>query len=221
LINMKIFIDFDDVLFNTKSFIKDIKKLFYEFGIPNKIFDETYKSKRKSLKMNGKYLLTYDPSLQFEKIRNKLGLDTRPLEKEFYTLLKNAKRYVFKDACIFLENKNKNDLFILSFGTSNFQKEKIKNSGITKYFKKIIIISRETKARAIKEILEKQKLKNKEPVYFFDDREKFLEDVKTHLPFVKTFLVSRKEGRFGDKKTKCCDWKICDLKEAQKIIKNI
>jgi FMN phosphatase YigB (HAD superfamily) len=218
---MKIFIDFDDVLFNTKNFVKDIKKIFYKFGISEKLFYETYKNRDVNPEKAGKHLHTYDPHLQFEKIRNKLGIDTKPLEKEFENFTKNTGKYIFKDARAFLKNKNKKDLFIISFGTNKFQKKKIKNSGITKHFSKIIILGQKTKSQAIRKTLGEKKIKSQEPLYFLDDRVQFLEEVKNKQPFVKTFLVHRKEGRFEDKITKCCDWKVRDLREAQKIIKKL
>ena len=41
---MKIFIDFDDVLFNTKDFIRDIKIVFRRHGVSEDVFSETYKN---------------------------------------------------------------------------------------------------------------------------------------------------------------------------------
>ena len=42
-INMKIFIDFDDVIFNTKLLKKSLVKIFSENGVPKKDFEESYR----------------------------------------------------------------------------------------------------------------------------------------------------------------------------------
>ena len=214
---MKIFIDFDDVLFNTKNFIADIKEIFIKHGISESVFNETYK---KSDKFSGKIdgsMRTYDPAFQFKKIREKIKTDTKQVENKFETFIKDTSGYIFKDAGGFLGKIKKKDVFILSFGTNKFQKEKIKNSGIKKYFNKIIIISHAKKSEAIGKIIGK----SKEPFYFIDDRVKFLEEVKIKYPFAKTFLVKRKEGRYCDEKNKYCDFEAHNLKKVEKIIESL
>ena len=73
---MKLFIDFDDVLFNTRNFTKDIKILFLKHGIPENIFNETYKNANRFSGKIDKRMRTYDPSFQFKKIRDKIKINT-------------------------------------------------------------------------------------------------------------------------------------------------
>lgn len=211
---MKVFIDFDDVLFNTKRFIKDIKVVFRRHGISDNIFNETYKNaNRFSGKIDGG-MRTYDPSFQFKKIKEKIKIDTKLLENDFKIFKKDTSKYIFSDTDFFLGKMRKKDIFILSFGTNKFQKEKINNSKIKKYFSKVIITGCAEKGKAIEKIIKE----SKEAFYFIDDRVKFLEEVKIRYPFAKTFLVKRKEGRYKDKKNKYCDFSVNNLKQVSKII---
>ena len=213
---MKAFIDFDDVLFNTKKFVADIEMTFCRRGVPADVFRETYKNANRFSGKINKDMRTYDPSFQFKKIREKIQIDTKQLEKDFKVLTKDTSKYVFKDASVFLSKMHKKDTFVLSFGTNKFQKEKIKNSGIEKYFNKIIIINHAEKGKAIRKIIGN----TKEAFLFIDDRVKFLEEVKNKYPFAKTILVKRKEGRYNDKKNRYCDFVVSNLNQALKI-KNI
>ena len=214
---MKLFIDFDDVLFNTRNFTKDIKILFLKHGIPENIFNETYKNANRFSGKIDKRMRTYDPSFQIKKIRDKIKINTKQLENDFKILIKDTSRYIFKDVNTFLGKIEKKNLFILSFGTNKFQKEKIKNSGIKKYFNKVIIVDYAEKWKAIGKIIGK----SSKTFYFIDDRVKFLEEVKIKYPFAKTCLAKRKEGRYSDEKNKYCDFEAHDLNEVQEIIRKL
>lgn len=211
---MKIFIDFDDVLFNTKSFIADMKAVFLKHGISEDIFNATYQSDGNfSGKINRK-MRSYDPFLQFKKIREKVKIDTRHLKSDFENLAKDTRKYIFNDGINFLSKLEKKNIFLLSFGTNKFQNKKIKNSGIKKYFNKVIIVSQYEKGKAIEKILGK----SKKSFCFVDDRVAFLEEVKNRYPFAKTFLLKREEGRYQDKKNKYCDFEVYNFEEVRKIL---
>jgi hypothetical protein len=97
------------------------------------------------------------------------------------------------------------------------QKQKIANSGIAKKFKQIEIVN-ELKARAVGNLIKKNKLSIRDDLYFLDDRVEQLEDVKKRYPSIKTILVRRKEGRYRDNKNKYCDFVCNNLKQVEKII---
>jgi len=137
---MKIFIDFDDVLFNTKNFIEDIKNIFKKFGISEKIFYETYRDRIRNSDNKNEEMRTYDPLFNFKKIKEKIKIDTKKLENDFNILIKNTSKYIFGDTENFFRNVDKKNIFILSFGKNKFQEEKIINSGIGKYINKIIVV---------------------------------------------------------------------------------
>ena len=159
-------------------------------------------------------MLTYDPFFHFKKIKEKIKIDTKKLENVFNMFIKDTSKYIFRDTENFFRSIDKKNIFILSFGTNEFQEEKIMNSGIEKYINKIIVVDYSKKAKAIGKVVGN----SKKPFCFIDDRVKFLEEVKIKYPFAKTCLVKRKEGRYSDKKNKYCDFEAHNFEEIEKII---
>lgn len=211
---MKIFIDFDDVLFNTKFFKDDIKIIFEKNGFSEEIFKKYYKefpARRKKGEVR-----KYNLRERIKKIKA-LGIKTGGIEKDFSNLLKKSKKYVFEDGIKFLNKFRKEELYVVSYGDKKFQLEKIENSGVGKYFKKIIIADT-SKAVGIRKALRNKNIEPGEAIIFLDDRVKFLKDIKKSYPGMVTIHMKRKEGRFFDKETKYCDFEAENFEEATKII---
>ena len=211
---MKIFIDFDDALFNTKQLVVDIKSIFEKNGVSEEIFKKYYKDPETE---KNKGVVKYNPYKQIEKIKAQ-GFDTVKIEKELPKLLKDTSRYLFKDGIRFLEELKEEELYIVSYGDEQYQREKINNSGISGYFKKILIID-VSKAVAIRKILKNKSIKSGEALIFIDDREKFLKDIKKSYPGMVTFLLKRPEGRYDDKRTGYCDFEVKNFDEIIELIK--
>lgn len=211
---MKIFIDFDDVLFNTKVFKSDIQNIFERNGVSEKVFNRYYKDG--SGKKGDEKIRKYDPKKQIKRIK-KAGFETKRIEKEIIKLLRNTRKYLFADGVYFLKKLKKEELYIVSFGDKKFQGEKINNSGIAKYFRKIMIVN-VSKAVGIKKILSKKNIEPGEALIFLDDRIKFLKDIKRSYPGMVTFHMVRNEGRFFDKNNKYCDFQVKDFNEVIKIL---
>jgi len=207
---MKIFIDFDDTLFNTKDFSSEYKKVFSTCGVCKDIFQELYYDYPQ--KEEGK-LLKYDSQKHIERIGEECQMDVGELKSRVDELIKNTRKYIFSDSRNFLDNFRKNDLVLVSYGKTQFQKNKIMHSGIAKYFGKIILTD-DMKSKVIKKFLKPQ-----EAFYFMDDRVEQVEDVKIKLPLGITFFVKRPEGRFDDERNQYCDFEIKNLSEALDIIK--
>lgn len=197
---MKIFIDFDDVLFNTKKFIIEYIKIFKKYGVSEEIFRKYYYDGKETK------LKRYDLNGHLERISRNLNIDN--LKKDINKFLFNTRKFIFSDVKKTLKSLGKYDLYILSYGDKEFQNIKIKNSGIANFFKKIIISSK-NKTFALKE--------NK-PFYFLDDRVSHLKDMKKKYPFATTILIKRKNGRYDDKRNRYCDFEIKNLSEMKKII---
>ena len=210
---MKIFIDFDDVLFNTKLFYEGIKNVFFENGISEEVFKKYYKDPETEKKRG--IIQKYNPYKQIEKI-GKTGINTKKLKRDFSDFIKNTSQYIFEDGIEFLKKVKNEDLYIISYGDKKFQNEKIINSGISKYFKRILI-AETTKAAAIRKILNK-KTKEGEALIFIDDRERFLRNIKESYPGMVTFLFNNSLGRYNDEKTGHCDFKVKNFNEVLKII---
>ena len=211
---MKVFIDFDDVLFYSKKFIQDEKKIFRKYKISEKIFQKHYYQYRKDKK--GNLIRIYNLKKQLRGIKKEKKMDIEPIRKELEVFLKDTGKYIFNDVENFLKKFEKKNLFIISYSKTDFQKNKIKNSGIPKYFKKIIITDEE-KFKALKRIIDTEKTKNEE-IFFLEDRTDYIAGIKNEIPWVKTILMRRPQGRYKDEVLACCDFRIKNLKEAEKII---
>jgi len=208
---MKIFLDFDDSLFNTKKFRGRLLKVFLKNGVLQKDFFNTYYDYPKKTK---KGLQKYDPEKQIKYLAKKGNINSKKLKRDLEELINNSYKFLFRDAQNFLDNFKRRELVLLSFARTNFQCSKIKNSGIEKYFSKVVI-SDARKADEISKIAGKQNI----DLFFIDDRIDQISPVKTLFPKSITFLLKRKEGRYNDKRTKSVDFQVRSLKEVKKIIK--
>ncbi|EKE11173.1 MAG: hypothetical protein ACD_15C00133G0024 [uncultured bacterium] len=210
---MKIFIDFDDVLFNTKRFKEDYFKIFKKKGVSKKIFKECYFDP-----LDNRDIKNYDPMSHIKRVCERIKIDVDALEKEIENFTADTGKYVFSDVAEFLDKFEKKELDIISFSITNFQKAKVYNSGLTKFFSKVKIVD-SLKGEIILKIIKKENLLSEKDVYFVDDRVEQIENVKKICPQVTTILCSRREGRYRDRKNKYCDYKIAKLKEVGSIIK--
>lgn len=211
---MRIFVDFDDVLFNTRDFTSYLKEIFREFEISDELFHQTYEE----VKMNtGGKDFSYNFENHVQILKSYLGFDATALLEKLQATIKDTSRFLFSDSLSFLESlKNQgHSILVLSFGDTDYQGRKIGGSGIEK-FADGIIITQESKESA----LQKQQLRQNESAYFFDDRVHFLEGAKKIFPSLSTVLVSRPEGRYTDERNEFCDYQVFSLTEGKSVIEN-
>jgi FMN phosphatase YigB (HAD superfamily) len=213
---MKIFIDFDDVIFNTREFITDFKKVFKANDISEEIFDKYYYDTAEQ--QSNIQIKKYDADRHIQRIKEVLHIDTGQLEEDFAKFINDTSKYIFPDVRNFLEQFERADLYLISYGDLEYQRNKIKNSGITKYFNKVITTYK-LKAEELAKILSLDEIES-EDIYFLDDRVEQIRSVKKKFPQAHTLLVRRKEGRYNDEKDKYCDFEVGDLNEAARIISN-
>jgi FMN phosphatase YigB (HAD superfamily) len=213
---MKVFIDFDDVIFNTRQFVADYKKIFFRHGISEDFFSSSYYQDYPK-KINGQ-LKKYDPDVHLEAIEGIVKMKMPQLRRDIKKLLKESGRYIFSDSFNFLKSFNKKELFLISFGDISFQKMKIRNSGIRPFFQKVVI----TDKMKIQEIRRIQKsARKRERLFFIDDRIDQIDAVKCNISAITTFHLKRKQGRYYDEKTKNVDYSAKSLKKVQFLIKKI
>ena len=214
---MKIILDFDDVIFNTRKFNSDYRRAFCAQGIPEDVFDECYHQ----LSIRGRSgKKPYDPQKHLGEIKLRLPIDEKSVRRAIDAFLRGADKYLFSDAVNFFKKFNKKDLYIVSYGMKGYQDIKIKHARVQKYFKKVIILDG-FKSEGVKEIVGADKIKKDEKFFFMDDKAEWVEDVKKRYPRVITFLVKRREGRYNDKKNRHCDFEVKNLKEAAKLIEKL
>ena len=131
--------------------------------------------------------------------------DVKKAEAEVNKVIKNSKKYLYKDTLDFIKKYKKHKIYIVSFGVDGFQKEKIKATGIDKKAK--VIITRGKKYPYFKKIVKKN-----EVGIFIEDKGSEIDMVKKNYPEIVCYWMRRKNGRFRNDPCKNCDYKINNLK---------
>jgi hypothetical protein len=164
---MKYIFDFDDVLFkNTKKFKKNMFKVIAEAGVPEKearVYYLKVREKEFSLK-----------SFLIKLLGNKKANKT--MIKEIYKqIMIPSKRFLNKEIIKIAEKVGKKNCYIVTNGDRDFQLDKIRYSGITKFFLKsnIYIVAR-SKKNAVLRICRKN---FNDEIVFMDDKIIFIEDI--------------------------------------------
>ena len=209
---MKIIFDFDHTLFSAKQFYFALKKAFFKLGVKEKLFQETFEES----KGVGR---DYKPEKQFKLIHK-----TRPeikigkLKESFEKILKTAPKFLYNDVLGFLKKWSKEaDFILLSYGEEKFQKLKIENSGIKKYFKRVIITRDIDKSKPFKKLFSENK-----KIIFVEDNPQALSKTKTSFPQIITVRINRGEGKYSQKPNNLqVDFSIKNLKELEKILKSL
>jgi FMN phosphatase YigB (HAD superfamily) len=212
---MKIFIDFDDVLFNTQAFTAFLQEIFKNFGIGKELFRQTYEEVKKH---TGGKNFSYTFEAHVKALQDHLEFDGEGLLQVLKNETADTSKFLFPDTLPFLEflRKAGHSAWILSFGDSGYQMMKIQSSGVGDRVGGVII-TQERKERA----LEQQGLTQNEEAYFFDDRAHFLEGAKKIFPALLTVLVSRPEGRYADRRSALCDYHITNFQEGIRLLEGV
>ena len=210
---MKIFIDFDDVLFNTKQFKEDLAGVFLGHGISKDLYNKTYYDDNTQ-----DAIKTYNPMAQISRLTKETNINREKLLSSIESFLQNASKYVFSDVANFAKNFQAENIYIISYGEITFQAKKIEISGIKRYIPNVLITGK-LKAEILGEFLGNENLQENEAIFFLDDRVEQIHDVKNKFPEIVSVLVKRPEGRYQEmKKEECCNFEAHNLKEAEKII---
>ncbi len=172
-----IIFDFDDTLFNTKTFIQDVISALKSEGIPESGIRKTYDQMRKDYTFE-KYVSAFE---------NEHRIDKDKVLKKLNKLL--SSKYVYKERIRILNNlkKSGNKVILLTWTDKlEFQKVKISKSGIGKYFeKKDIWIVQGSKL----EFLKRKKISGE--IYFVNDNKKENSEISDHFEHFK--IIEPKE----------------------------
>ncbi len=213
---MKIFIDFDDVLFNTRDFSAYLKEFFAKAGISQELFQQYYYDP--VAQANGNVKL-FNPEGLLARLEKYEKIKVAGIRAELNTQLQDLRRFVFADVQAFLVAMGKENLYVVSFGLPSFQQRKFIGSGLSELVESCVV-TENLKAQAVAQLIEEVPIKPTEKIIFIDDRIEQLEDVKKKHPAILTIFLCRKEGRYCDQQNEFCDWEAHDLKEVEKIISN-
>lgn len=117
--------DFEGTIYNEAKLRRDFRKMFVGFGLD---FETIY---RKCAK-HGHFCLESLGQTNLKKSQK------AKIIRASQKLLQNGSIYIFDDVKGFLQ-KHSGEISILTYGSSEFQKEKILGSGIEKYIKQVEI----------------------------------------------------------------------------------
>jgi len=212
---MKVFIDFDDVVFNTKQFSAELKIFFSGHGVDEKLFLKHYYAADDSSEKK-----LFDPEGLFSRLEKYEKIDASKLRADFAKRVVELSGFVFSDATDFLKFVGKENAYLISFGLADFQNKKIIGCKVNELVNGCVV-TKGSKAAAIAQVMEKMQISSTEKIIFIDDRVEQVQDIKKAFPEAVTFLLCRSEGRYCDSKNEYCDFEIHSLKEAQEIIKAI
>ncbi len=210
---MKIFLDFDDVLFDTKEFRATFKDFLVRHDVDPDLYQQTREQSYSEASFESGSL--YDIKRHMEAIHAlSPKLDVQKILGEVDVFLQHIEPYVFPDVRDFLMSFSKRDLSIISYGEEVFQRKKIIGSGVDKFVQDVQVVqgSKLEVFRSLPQVEER--------VFFLDDRSGYMHDIKKACSHVQTILVSRPEGRYHDERTEWCDFKVTNLDDAKEIILN-
>lgn len=211
---MKIFLDFDDVLFHTRIFRRDFVLLLEKYGMPREVYEATRSELYSEAAFERGKCYDFEEHLRVMGMRCP-GADIVTALKAAESFLSRLEKYVFSDVKNFLRAFPKDNLCILSFGEKKFQNKKIQGSGLVPFVHEVYIVDGD-KGFFLSGCVGKEE----KDIFFLDDRERYMREVKRYLPDVTTILVSRPEGRYTDLRTKWCDFQAGNMVEARAIIDN-
>lgn len=165
---MKIFLDFDDCLIDTWSgVVERMKDVAERHGVSREVFQGTLEKHFSGAKADGGK--TYHPDDHCGILFPGDTAKSEKVSREIFSMLGDLRTFVFSDAVGFLESFPKEDLFLLTYGNTDFQRFKVRASGLDDFFNEIIVTDGD-KMEVIHERLERWGIPADEPVFFLDDR---------------------------------------------------
>jgi len=206
---MKLFVDFDGVLFNSQKFRRDLVSQMKKSGFSRQEVYDTYNVEC----LDGNYCPA-DHLARLAKIRK---FNLRLAQARIENLIVSAKKYLFSDVEDSLKIISKMPdyrLELISLGHPKFQPKKIKKTGIDKYFQKLHFT-------AIPKVEYLQSVaKKNEKFMIVDDRGDTLEEISKNFPKVVAIEMRRKENIHdpAERPSNFRGAKIIDLKQLIEIL---
>ncbi len=205
---MIIVVDFDGVLLDDKRFKEEKLRLFRKLGVSTRLYREAYEAVKK--KKGG----AYDFHTHLKEIKKRyVAFSISAAERVTDRFIRISHRFVYRDAVAFLAfwRKRNVPLILLSTGPA-FQKEKVRRSGLARFFKRIIVIRNAEKHGSLGRVMRQFP---KRDVVFIDDKKSVVDGVKTYLPTVFTIQMKR---RASQERSKRGDAITRNLAHARRII---
>ena len=214
---MKIFVDFDNTIFDTRhQFLNDFFGVFDKYGVSREVFYSTLSYFSKTSLQTGE---CYSPESHIREIKKltEQNINEKQFLQEMEIFLEDLEKYVFdEDFYEFANNFDKKDLIILSYGEDNFQSQKINGSGVKQFFEDVIITQGD-KTKEIEKYIQKCCGRDSVQVpVLIDDKLGYFESVKHSQLNIKTIHNVRGGEFCNDEKN--CDMHVKTLREIKKSL---
>lgn len=152
---MKLILDFDDTIFNTKAFKSHIFEVLETQGVSGA--DILYEKDR-------------EQGVLFSLVNFLKKLHNGDL---YPSIMKDAKKYVNGGMLDILKSVSKDNCYIVTYGDDMFQRDKIRESGIESMVNKVFVVNG-SKKKIVESLVNRF---SSESVIFVDDKKKFLLDI--------------------------------------------
>lgn len=203
-----IFIDFDNVLIDTRAFGKEWLRAFEFCGIDPEIAKESYNQAKITR-------ITYDFNQHLEILQEKYPfLDLLLLEKRLDEARSLSHRFVFKDVADFFEQISDRCISeLVTSGAENHQPGKINSSGLVPHFNYVHLVPPGVKkSDAIQARLQHFRRQN---FIFMDDLSDNIEDIKSVFPESCAIQILRFEDQVKSEAADAC---VKNLQDAVPLI---
>ena len=189
---MKVYVDFDRTLFDCDRFLEDFYDIITKYNIPKDLFKEC----QNQSKRHG-----FNPYTILNDVEKKISFD-KSIYLDIDELIHNTSSYLYPDTIPFLEYLNSHNytVIILTKGNRDYQREKIINSHIDKYYSKLIVTMRH------KGLLFLNYLQS----IFIDDNPREIESLLIRKP-KKIIRIKRNMSKYSD----------IELKKEIKTVNNL
>ena len=166
---MKFIFDFDNVLFNnTKQFKEHMYMHLEKAGVSRSVAEEYYKTIPKNQFWLKKILIHFSIK-----------------ENLYEKILDESKNFLNNELIDIIKKLGKKNCYIITHGYEEWQRDKIRKTGIESLFYEIVVIS-ESKKEAVEKICARHK---DEKIIFVDDKNHHFENLDfTKYPNLKTIL---------------------------------
>jgi FMN phosphatase YigB (HAD superfamily) len=128
---MKIYVDFDRTLFDCDRFLGDLYALVNKYNVTKEMFKESQNQCKKE---------GFNPYIILDLVKGKYSFDEK-LYEEIDNLMNKTSDYLYPDTISFLEylKSLKYQVVILTKGNLDYQKTKILNANIDKYYDELMV----------------------------------------------------------------------------------